>query len=438
MMISRVYLFLTFALLSESLFATGYQVLLQGNRQAAMGNLGVALNPDASSVFWNPGALAFMDFNQLTAGGNLIFATNSYWDSSSPGSQYTARTKNDLGTPFFLYAAWSPAGWPVKFAAGFYTPFGNRVNWGDWNGRGILREVNLASFYMQPTVSWKITDRLSVGGGVILAFGRVELNRSLPIDYNQGNATAAIEGNADLKAGFNVGILFKASEKINIGASYRSKIKMEVKDGETHFDIPASLAPNLFGPGVNYEAITFDASLPLPAAVNLGVAYMPDSKVTISFEASLTEWSEYQFFALEYSSPVLGESRQSSPRSYENSWAVKLGASYKMNGKFTFRAGAYYDESPVQKGYLTPETPDQDRFNMTAGLSFRFAEDWTMDLAYLWVNGQKRQQSYEDGLAAGTIVAPDPGRGISGFQAIQPGTYRSWAHIAGFSLSYTF
>ncbi len=58
-----VCLLLTF--ISHISFGSGYQVLLQGNRTTGMGNLGVMMYSDASSLFFNPGAMGFMDHNSI-------------------------------------------------------------------------------------------------------------------------------------------------------------------------------------------------------------------------------------------------------------------------------------------------------------------------------------------------------------------------------------
>jgi long-chain fatty acid transport protein len=47
-------------MLSISVFAGGYQVRLQGNKQTGMGLIGTPLNFGASTMFYNPGSLAMM------------------------------------------------------------------------------------------------------------------------------------------------------------------------------------------------------------------------------------------------------------------------------------------------------------------------------------------------------------------------------------------
>ena len=49
------------ALLAWCSYAGGYQVRLQGQKQTGMGLVGSPLNFGASSLFYNPGGLSFME-----------------------------------------------------------------------------------------------------------------------------------------------------------------------------------------------------------------------------------------------------------------------------------------------------------------------------------------------------------------------------------------
>lgn len=126
-----VCLLLTF--ISHISFGSGYQVLLQGNRTTGMGNLGVMMYSDASSLFFNPGAMGFMDRNSIKIGFNPIFANSTYWNSDTENSNYIANSDNPMGTPFHVFAVWGSQDSKFKFG-GAFTPYGSGVNWGD-NGQ---------------------------------------------------------------------------------------------------------------------------------------------------------------------------------------------------------------------------------------------------------------------------------------------------------------
>ncbi|MFW5761303.1 MAG: OmpP1/FadL family transporter [Cyclobacteriaceae bacterium] len=422
----KILLFTITVTLSGQLWASGFQVLLQGNRQTAMGNVGVSLNPDAYSLFFNPGGLGMMEYNQISVGFNPIFSNNVFWNSQVENSNYTAETDNPMGTPFHFYGVWGPQESNIKFGLGVYTPYGSGVNWGeDWIGRNVLEQISLQAIFIQPTVSYKLADWLSVGGGFVYAVGGVNLQRSLPIAA-EGDPSVELDGSAN-GVGYNVGMLLKAGDNFNFGISYRSRVDMEVSGGDASFTaIPGALAQ--FFPAGN----TFDASLPLPSNLTFGATYFASDKFQVSAEANLVGWSAFDTLAFDFTTntPQLADSK--SPRNYENSWVFKLGGEYKLNDKIALRAGAYFDQTPVQAGYMTPETPDADRLGLTFGIGYNVSDKLSLDLSFLYIDGKERTQTFAEASTAGTYV-PAVGR-----QDVIPGTYELNAFIPGISLNYKF
>ena len=146
-----------------SAMAAGFQVYLPGSRATAMGNLGVGLRPDASSIYVNPGAMALMENNEVMMGFNFIEAKVAYYNSQVENSNYVADSDNPTGTPFHAYAVWGPKEARWKVGLGIYTPYGSRVNWGEeWNGRFLLSGIRLQAIYTQATFSYALLDNLSI------------------------------------------------------------------------------------------------------------------------------------------------------------------------------------------------------------------------------------------------------------------------------------
>ena len=135
----------------------------------------------------------------------------------------------------------------IQVGLGIYTPFGSKVQWeDDWKGQFLIREIDLKTIFIQPTVSYKVTDKLGIGAGFIYATGSFALRKGVPVQDSMGNYG---EGNLEGKAsgyGFNAGIYFKASEKFSIGIDYRSEVKVSVANGSADFQVASSLAEYFF------------------------------------------------------------------------------------------------------------------------------------------------------------------------------------------------
>ncbi|GAB4332273.1 MAG: OmpP1/FadL family transporter [Flammeovirgaceae bacterium] len=400
-------------LLCQWAWASGYQVKLQGARQTGMGNTAVALDPDASSIFFNPGALAFMDStNMVMLGVSAVRNANTYYD---PVSNYKKSTDSGISTPFYVYGAWGPKGARYKFGLGVYTPYGSTVKWGnDWKGKALLHELSLAAICIQPTASFRITDRVSIGAGFVYATGSVNLQRSVDLAGGTSPAMVELDGKAS-GTGFNAGIMVKPTDKLNIGISYRSKIEMEVKqsDGEVIFTTPAT--PLTF-------PTKFGAILPLPAVTTFGFSYKLTDKLTLAADAALTAWSAYKKLAFDFD---VNSFDSESPRNYKDAWQFNFGAEYKIMDNLVGRVGYYHDRSGVKLGYMTPETPDSHRNSFTLGASYKM-NNLFFDASFLFVNGQKRNQTLADVNREGTVTA------------VLPGEYKLNGYIGTLTVGYKF
>lgn len=396
--------------------AGGYQVTLAGQKNNGMGGVGVGLSLDQAAMFYNPGALAMVKDRGVQVGVNATLARQAF---VAEGGSTQRQLRNSTVTPFNFYAGFGPA--EGKFRAGIavYTPFGSKLQYAEgWEGRTSLTDIDLKSIFVQPTISYAITDKLSVGAGlVVLAFGSVNLQRDIPFPDSFGRIE--LDGDAERKIGFNAGIFFKPSDKLSVGINYRSKIDAEVKDGDvTYRNVPAGFLSR-------FEATKFSATLPLVATTSIGIGIMPNENLTIGLDANYAEWSAYKTLDFTFDKQINGSTTSSSKRFYDDALTFRVGGQYKLTSGLTVRAGGAYDFSPVKDGYVTPETPDADRISGTLGASYAFGEKFSVDLSAQYVSLKKRTQTQAELINNGTTdrIA---------------GTYKTTIVVPGLGLNYNF
>jgi len=382
----------------------GFQVNFQGQKQQGMGLAGTALYQDGSSLFYNPGSVAFSNENSVNIGFTPVFANLLYVDSTTLNGY---RTNNPMGTPFHAYGLFQlKDSSALKLGLAVYTPFGSTVQWEDaWIGRFAITRLSLSAIFIQPTVSYRINDRIGIGGGFIASTGSVTLQRDLPVQFDNGDyANATLSGSA-FGLGFNLGVQFNATDKLSIGLTYRSQINMKVSDGEAQFNVPESLEAN-FPDGM------FSSSLPLPSVLTVGLAYKFNKKLTAVLDVNYVGWKAYDTLAFDYADNTASLQDTKSARSYKNVFAFRGGVSFGITDAFILRAGGGYGLTPVQSGYATPETPDANRLYGTFGLGYQIDKRLTVDASLFYTQVQRAETNLETNLS-GTFFTKAIALGIS-------------------------
>ncbi len=395
--------------------AGGFKIGLQGQKQLGMGHTGVGFAQDAATIYFNPAGMSFVG-SQLNASFYTLMPSTSFLENNSNTITHAV---NQVFTPFSFYGNVKLSK-RVNFGLGIYTPFGSGVLYpNDWTGRYILRSIELQVIYFQPSLSFRITDAFSIGGGFVYAMGHVDLRKDLPI---QG---AAFEETAQAKlygkgngVGVNLGTYIK-TEKINFGLTYHSKVNMKVEKGDAIFyNIPTAVAANF--PKNN----TFDAELPLPSELAVGTSFKLSKRTRFAADFNYTFWKSFDSLGFDYEKNTATLSDAKSPRLYKNAYSFKAGLQYNASKAITLRAGAFYDQTPVADGYVAPELPDNNKVGLTCGATFQILERFHIDCSILYENVANRtQRNLETGLE-GTFQTRVFAPGVGVTYLLQKRTYK--------------
>lgn len=412
-------------------YAEGYQINAQSARQLGMGHTGVALKLGAEGMLFNPASMPFMDKKwEISLGATGIQSKVKYTNGS-----YTAKTDNPLGTPIFGYIAYKPTK-NLALGVSITNPVGNSIKWPDsWAGADLVQKITLEGYSIQPTLSYKFGDFLSIGAGLMIDFGNFKLSRALiapggldrlgeavpqlkpAIESFKGEVPVAVTigGNTKVSFGANIGLLLNLSEKVSIGVSYRSKILFKVENEDAELKYANENVKKVINTvnGVKPGTIvippidegTFDAELPGPSNVNIGVSYKPTEKLTLTGEVQFVGWKAYDTLTIQFDESVLNGYSIKAEKKYRNSSIIRLGGEYKFNEIWQARLGAYYDMTPVRSYRYNPETPGSNKFTITAGGSFSPAQWISLNVAFAYITGDTRHGTYPIGTDnAGNVV----------------------------------
>jgi long-chain fatty acid transport protein len=400
--------------------AQGYGSFEHSTCAAAMGGAAVADPcPDGSATWFNPAALADGVGSVFTVGSGFV-SLGSDWTSDKTGIR-TTMVSNWIPIPNLYYAR--PIGTHARFGFGLWSPYGLQTEWPEgFEGRFLSYLSKLQTIYFQPTVSYRVNDRLMVGGGVDVSFARVELRRrvdlsSLPIPGSPltfrdlgvppGTDFADLDmRGSSAQLGFNVGILVKVSGRASLGARYLSRQTVRSSAGEvktrqigTGLTTPAPL-PGL-PPGTPLDSLVasqfsagqplqsgqaISSQLPLPDLFVAGIMFRANSDWKFNVDYQFTNWSLFDFLIIKVKNGITDTSYQG----YRDTHSLRVGSEYLWHGT-ALRGGFIAHSAAAPAETVTALLPEGSRLELTAGVGRQLTHRIGLDLAYQYLHQRPRE-----------------------------------------------
>ena len=408
-------------------FGAGFSIFEQGAKATGMAGAFAATADDPSAIFYNPAGLAQQRELTVLGGATFINFTNEF--TGDPNSEYTSGTEGKYDRHTFvppnLYAS-VPFGNNITVGVGVFAAWGLRTDWADpWVGRFVSRDADLKTTSVQPTVAWQTTNgKFALGAGVEYRRARVILNQNIPLPFpnpftgritDVGNARLVSDYGDDI--GYNVGILFKPTDRFRIGATYRSDMDIEL-DGKADFTQISTGNAQLDGAvaATFPHDDTISTTFPFPAVASVGVAFSPSDRMDIELDITHMTWSRFEALAVNFDDqPSRNFVRE---QNWEDSSAYRLGTNIEATPNWDVRLGVLYDQNPQPTESVSPLLPDADRIGATFGAGFH-AGPFIVDGAAFILHFKDRSTQ---------------GRNPEGFD----GTYETDAVLWSFNLGYRF
>lgn len=351
-----------------------------------------------------------------------------------PSSKFTGKTTTDMVsqtfTPVNAYLTYAFDNGLVV-GIGVFNPYGLGTEWPtDWPGQQMSVKTDLTTWYINPTVAYKFSDKFSVGVGVSYVAASVKLSQRVgtlgslaPLAPAPVDGTVSLDGTGN---GFNfdAGLLYKATDDLSIGVSYRHLTKIDFS-GNAAFSGMAALA-NFFPGG------TGKTTLPFPSSLFAGIAYNVTKDLTVEADYQYVGWSSYDQLSLNIpagpASPLGGPQKGSVlVKNWDNGYLLRIGGEYRMD-KFAIRAGFIYDKTPQPDAVVEPMLPDANRTEITLGLGYQFSKNVAVNAMYQLISFADRNGT----LVSKTALYP----AIPA--VVTPGTYSNSANLLGVNLALSF
>ncbi|MFV3368813.1 outer membrane protein transport protein [Pseudomonas sp. NY15435] len=376
---------------------------------------------DSSTIFGNPAGLSKLKRTEVSGGLAVLFAKD---DISAAQSSASGTNKGDsvpvTGVPFGYFS--TPINEVISFGVGVYVPFGLINDYeSNFQGRYHGSYSKVSVFTVQPTISYRINDKVSIGGGPTInrIGGKLESQLATGALNSGKEAKITLKGD-DTAVGYNLGIMVDITEATTWGVTYHSKVDYKLEGHTKVSDSPAALGLN-----GKYD---LEMDVTLPESVDTSFTHHFDDKWTGYVGTTWTRWSRLPEIVGENSGlPLLGErlgfGRISEELNFRDTWATAIGASYALTPQWVLRAGYVYDQSPTRNEDRNVRIPVGNRQTVTFGAGYSPYPDMTIDLAYAYL--------WED--TAGVNAKND-----SGLQPAYTAKYDNSSHGLAAQLTYRF
>src|SRR5579884_337480 len=389
--------------------ASGFSVYDFGAKEQAQGDAVAAQVDSPAAVFYNPAGVTDLVGTQLEVGTSILSSSITF---HSDISNRDTEIKPGPFFPSYLFLTKQLSDrWGVGF--GIFSAIGDDVAYPkDWEGRFFLTSAKLQQVNFSPTVAYKVSEKLSIGGGLIVTYAMMKRANQIslaPLGL-PAEGTLNVEGD-----GFGIGGVIGA--KIKLGSSafaavYKTPMTITFK-GDADFSVPDFTRP-LFPNGDIRSTQKF------PQMLILGFANHSIENLTLEIDLQWTNWNSFNDQTLRFENQILAVQNVTIPFDWRDTWTLRVGGHYDVTDHWAVRLGYVFDPSAVPDETLSPLLQELNKHIFEGGVGFQKGQ-WALDVFYGFIFGQSRQ-----------VDNSLPG------MPVHRGKYEASAHGGGVAVSYRF
>jgi len=311
-----------------------------------MAGASVAAPVDAiGSLHWNPAAISGLGSSELSAGLELILP-NIDATSFSPapglgGAGTTGAEPGVIPSPSVGWVHQSLTNPRLTYGLGIYSIAGFQTNYPSDPGNPVLNpalfgRVFTSAEFLQivPTMSYAVSERLSIGFAPTLTMGRIEVSPFVlapPVPPVPGAPYSSGQGNRwHWGGGAQLGLYYIADNCWHLGASIKSPQWFE--KFRFHSENPDG-TPRVVS-----------TELELPMIISVGAAYSGYENLILAMDVRYFGYEDTKLFG---DAAAFAANGQLLGLGWNDVFSVALGAQYRLNDCTYVRAGYSYNTNPV-------------------------------------------------------------------------------------------
>jgi long-chain fatty acid transport protein len=405
---SYLWLGLIFSTYQLTSHAAGFA--LSEQNASGLGNAyagAAAAAEDASTVFFNPAGMTYLEGSQIVGALHLIRTTGDFDNRGSiPGTgRPLGGEGGDIGSlaaiPNIYYK--QDINEQFKFGIGVGTPFGLKTEYDkNWIGRFQGLKSELKTININPSLAWKLNDQWSFGFGVSAMWAEAELTSAVNL---VGSESSVVNKGKDWGFGYNLGAIYQITPDTRLGLAFRSKVDQHLKGDARSPFTGLNAIP---GRTLNTD-ITADVTL--PETLSFSSFSHLDDRWDLLADVTWTRWSQFKTLSImrdNGSNTAVGITEEH----WNNTLRYSVGLNYRYTDSLKLRTGIAYDQEAIDNNRRTVRIPGNDRLWLSFGASWQYSPQTRLDVGYahLFI---KEARIYDDQrIVFDSLGNPLPGRGL--------------------------
>lgn len=379
-------------------WAGGLWMYERGTPEVGTANAGVAARAqDASIAASNPAGMTRLDKAEVMATIQPVITDVQF--QPGPGTTTTGPDGDGsvvLPTAGLFYVQPLGKDWRFGLSFGSYVGLGVKYE-DDWVGRFFVQESALVTLDVMPSVSYRVTDWLSIGAGLVLQYAYLKNKVAI------NNTIFGSDGQMEFKdssfgVGGGAGVLVEPWKGTRLGLTYMSPVEQEFKDTPKFSNLLGPLNSTL--PARVGEV---KVKMTIPQAVMFSAFHEITLKWAVMGNLGWQNWTKFGYTGLSVSNNTGATVSTTTNAQYDDTFHVAVGTHYRFHPKWRVTAGFAYDSSPAGDADRTVAMPLDRAFRYSAGLIYELTERITMGLAYTFIDAGDASVNQTRGPLSGTV-----------------------------------
>lgn len=335
-------------LLSFNAFSSGLFLQEAVVANAGTTSAGDGVYTESAAAMWiNPATMSYMGKSKTTI-NTMAFDLEMKFDDKNGAADGKAHSILPSAGAFHVQQITDK----LHFGLALGAIGGSSLDYGsEWAGSRLLEDITLTAMQLNPALSYKVNDKLSLGAGLQFSWASFE--------QSMGIITA--EQDSDWAYGYNLGAMYQASEKLSLGLSYRSKLEHEFNNDLANVDL------------------TLSSGMIMPDIVDISSSYALSKDLNLLASIQLHRWSHWDATVLDLN---LGNGGAPIQRDWDDVWKFAIGTDYRLNADWRLKAGFSYETSPQDDPSMQwVDLPVGEQYRYSVGASTSW-DDVTVDMFY--------------------------------------------------------